>query len=491
MSIIQIQNLSFTYNGSSESVFDNVSLQIDTEWKLGLSGRNGKGKTTLLKLLTETYEYTGTINHSTMFEYFPYTVEQEEADVLSIAYQINPYLEAWSLTKELSLLQLDKSILDRIYSSLSSGEKTKVLLAILFNKESSFLLIDEPTNHLDFEARLVVSNYLRKKKGYILVSHDRDFLDTCVDHMLVITRNNIEVQRGNFSSWWFNKEAQDQYDVTQNTKLKRAINRLEIAAKATSEWSDKVEVSKNVKVAGLKPDKGYIGHKSAKMMQRSKNIERRIDTAIEDKKGLLNNIEEKEDLKLFPLQFFQQTLIVVENLSIQYHQLPLFKDLNFKIENEDRINLRGINGCGKSSIIKALMHWDIPYTGTIQFNPQLIVSYLPQDTHHLKGSLKQFIVQNELDEPLFKAILRKLDFTREQFEIDLDAYSMGQKKKVLIAKSLSEKAHLYIWDEPLNYIDVYSRMQIEDLLLRFKPTLLFVEHDQSFCDTIATKIISL
>ena len=116
-----------------------------------------------------------------------------------------------------------------------------------------------------------------------------------------------------------------------------------------------------------------------------------------------------------------------------------------------------------------------------------MISYIPQDTSHLKGSLSTFIHENQLDESLFKAILRKLDFSRIQFEKDLSEYSGGQKKKVLIAKSLTEKAHLLIWDEPLNFVDIISRIQIESLILNHTPTIIFVEHDISFCENIATK----
>ena len=105
--------------------------------------------------------------------------------------------------------------------------------------------------------------------------------------------------------------------------------------------------------------------------------------------------------------------------------------------------------------------------------------------------MTDYALENSIDESLFKAILRKLDFSREQFEKDISSFSGGQKKKVLIAKSLCEKAHLYIWDEPLNFIDVISRMQIEELLLEYSPTLLFVEHDSEFCKNVATKIVEL
>ena len=121
----------------------------------------------------------------------------------------------------------------------------------------------------------------------------------------------------------------------------------------------------------------------------------------------------------------------------------------------------------------------------------MIMSYISQDTSHLKGSFKEYVEGEAIDESLFRAILDKLDFNPNSIDKDLSELSAGQKKKVLIAKSLSQKANLYIWDEPLNYIDIISRMQIEKLILEYKPTMIFVEHDYMFNENIATKIIQL
>ena len=109
----------------------------------------------------------------------------------------------------------------------------------------------------------------------------------------------------------------------------------------------------------------------------------------------------------------------------------------------------------------------------------------------LHGTIKEYAAQNNIDETLFMTILRKLDFSRVQFEKRIEEYSGGQKKKVLLAGSLLKQAHLYIWDEPLNFIDVFSRMQIEELILKFKPTMILVEHDKMFMEHVATKIVEL
>ena len=204
---------------------------------------------------------------------------------------------------------------------------------------------------------------------------------------------------------------------------------------------------------------------------------------------MLKNVEKTEPLKLEPLKFHSDELIVLTDVSVKYDDKIVNKPISFKVEQGDRIILNGKNGSGKSSILKLILGNSIKHTGTINVSSGLIISYVQQDTSHLKGLLSDFIEEYEIDETLFKSILRKMDFDRIQFEKDISHYSGGQKKKLLIAKSLCEKAHLYIWDEPLNFIDIYSRMQIEELIQSFNPTMVFVEHDQTFQQTIATKIV--
>lgn len=492
MSLINVTNLTFGYDGSYDNIFENVSFQIDTDWKLGFTGRNGRGKTTFLNLLTGKYEYRGTISTKINFEYFPFAVTNPEDYTLDVIETVYPDYLQWQVMRELSLLQVSEAVLYRPFATLSPGEQTKVMLATLFLKENSFLLIDEPTNHLDMHARKLVSDYLSTKHGFILVSHDRAFLDNCIDHILSINKTNLEIQKGNFSSWWENKRLQDNFELAENEKLRKDITRLSSAAKRTAGWSDKVETTKfGTRNSGIKPDKGYIGHKSAKMMKRSKAIEARQQAAIEDKSRLLKNIESSERLKISQLNFHADRFVEFGNISIFYGGKAACEGVSFTIEQGDRLALCGKNGSGKSSLIKLICGADLTYTGTFSKASQLKISYVSQDTAQLSGSLSDYAAANNIDESLFKAILRKLDFSRVQFEKDMSDFSGGQKKKVLIARSLCEKAHLHIWDEPLNFIDVISRMQIEALLLEYAPTILFVEHDTAFCNNIATKTVEL
>ena len=575
MSMINVSGLTFGYEGSGENLFENVSFRLDTDWRLGFTGRNGRGKTTFLKLLLGEYEYTGSITSSVGFEYFPYAVGDENEDILALAYRLGGDFEQWELERELSLLGLGDDILFRSYSTLSMGERTKVLLALMFLGSERFMLIDEPTNHLDMEARELVARYLASKRGFILVSHDRSFLDACTDHTLAINRADITVTAGSFSVWYHNKQLRDNFEAAEDEKLRREISRLNESARRTASWSDTAERGK----IGFDPRKveknmnrrAYEGAKSKKLMSRAKAAEKRIEAQLEEKQSLLKNIEETEELHLNPLSCPVNRLAELSHVSVwrgmpgseqlsgqkqvfgpeqmpkseqmpeseqmpkleqmpwseqmpkleqitEMEQIPaqgrlILTDVSFKVEVGDRICLAGANGCGKSTLIQLLlgdgrpyeeaskiantqakitsMREGIYYTGDLYRASGLVISYLPQDVSSLSGTLTEFESQNGVDRVLFRAILRKLDFPRSLFDADLSTYSAGQKKKVALARSLAERAQLYIWDEPLNYIDIYSRMQIEALLSETDATVIFVEHDRAFRDAVATKVIEL
>ena len=488
MSLIKVSDLTFAYDGSYENVFENVSFQLDTNWKLGFTGRNGRGKTTFLNLLMGKFPYQGSISSSVSFSCFPYDVGDRTRLAVDVVDEIYPDYEYWKLSRELHLLQLEDDILYRPFDTLSNGEQTKLLLAVLFLKENNFLLIDEPTNHLDIRGREVVSRYLNKKKGFILVSHDRTFLDGCVDHILSINKTNIEVCKGDFSTWYENKQRQDAFEQAQNEKLRDEIRHLETAAKQKADWSDRVEATK---IGTHAYDRGYIGHKAEKMMARSKAIEKRQLAAVEEKSKLLKNIERSDALKIFQSDYHSSRLVSLQDVSVRYGEEPVCEGVSFDILKGDRISIQGINGCGKSSIIKLICGQDIPHAGLVRIGNGLRISYVAQDTSFLRGKLSDHARENGIDESLFLAMLAKLDVPKSQMEKDMSALSAGQKKKVLLARSICQDAHLHIWDEPMNYIDIISRMQIEELLLKFKPTILFVEHDRMFCENVATKIIQL
>ena len=507
MAQIKVNDLSFSYGSSFDPIFEHVSFTIDTSWKLGFIGRNGKGKTTFLNLLLGKYEYSGSISMDWPCDYFPYKILPEELERTAdeLMEQWKPGVESWRVMCELSELCVDAELLYRPIQTLSFGERTKVMLAVLFAGENDFLLIDEPTNHLDQEARDIVKKYLAGKKGFILVSHDRDLLDACIDHVLVLNRSTIEVQAGNFSSWWDNKTRADAFAKAENEKHLKEIGRLKATMQQSQSWATKNE---NTKI-GYDPIKehdrskntrSYIGAKTKKMESRVKVFEQRMERNIAEKEGLLQDIEQIRDLRLSPMDHYKDRLVETRDLSLRYRDADseVFSGLTFEIRNGDRVFLQGRNGCGKTSLIKAILAsagigdmGNIELNGMLQTASNLKISYINQDTSHLHGDLRMHAFENQVDYSLFLSVLRQLALEQAQFEKKIEEFSEGQKKKVLIATSLLTPAHLYIWDEPLNYIDVFSRMQLEKLISEYTPTMLIVEHDVRFKEKMATKIVEM
>ena len=488
MSLIQIQNLTFGYDGSFYNVFDGLNLRLDTDWRCGLAGRNGRGKTTLLKLLSGELQGRGTVTAAVRFEYFPYPLNHPNLPLLEALSQACPGAQRWKLERELSLLGLADSF-EKPFSLLSEGQKTRALLAAMFLREGGFPLIDEPTNHLDGAGRALLASYLQKKQGFILVSHDRAFLDACIDHLVSINKSDVEVRAGSFSSWYKDRLERDAADREKDARLKKEAASYSQAAKRAAGWADKVEATRyNTFVAGIKADRGHVGAQSAKMMKRAKAVEARMEKAASERLTLLKNTEETDALKLTPLIYHSERLLELKDISFPFCALSEF---SLTLIRGERVALQGANGTGKTSLLRLCAGEEIPHGGEVWRGGSLTWSIVTQSTDHLSGGLAEYAARCGIDKSLYFAVLRKLGFDRAQLEGDLAGFSGGQKKKAMIARSLCEKAHLYIWDEPLNFIDLFSRIQIEELLKEYRPTMLFVEHDAAFVGAAATRRVTV
>ncbi len=493
MALIQITDLTFAYDGSYDNVFEHLSAQVDTAWRLGLTGRNGRGKTTLLHLLSGQEDARGRVHMPVKPLYFPFAVADPSQTTRAVVSQLMGEEEEWRLLCELAELEVASDALERPFDTLSHGEQTKVLLAALFARDAVYPLIDEPTNHLDLHGRQLVGDYLRRKDGFLLVSHDRDFLNRAVDHILALNRSDVRVCRGNYDTYEENLRRQNAYETERNKQLGRDIRRLEESVRRAAEWSAKAEGAKfhiAPSVAAV-VDRGYVGAKAARVMQKSKNLMRRRQDELDEKRSLMKNVEKVGELRLSPLSYPKPRLIEVRGAAVRYGERIVCAPVTFSVLRGERVALTGKNGAGKSSVLKALCGQSDALCGDVEVGSGLKLSIVPQDTSFLTGSLAAFIAGTGVDETLFKAILRNMDMKREQFDKDMRAFSAGQKKKVLLARSLCESAHLYVWDEPLNYIDVLSREQLEELITAFQPTMLLVEHDRRFLQNIDCKVVEL
>lgn len=497
MGTIQISNLFFKYDQMADWLFDGVDLSIDSSWKLGLIGRNGRGKSTLLHLLMGELSYSGSIVSDLSFSYYPQPVADASRSAREVAISVAGILDydVWRIETEMEKLQISLSVLDRSFDTLSPGEQTKVLLAAMFADESGFQLLDEPTNHLDIEGREVVANYLRGKRGFIVVSHDRGFLNDVIDHVISINRNDIDVYQGNFDTWEREKTAADEAEHHEKVQLKKEIKKLQSSAAKKENWAQQTEKSKqkNIKMdQHTNLDKGFLGHKSAKMMKKASNIQKRADEAIEKKQSLLKNIEITDPISLNYVEIKHFDQVIWANDFQMVNQSIQTPAVSFKVKTGQVTALLGKNGIGKSTIFKEIMGIDQPFEqiGDIQVKKSIKISYLPQETK-IRGTIGQVAEKEQYDVERVFSNLRKLGFERELFNDPIESMSQGQKRKVSLAISLSQEANLYLWDEPFNYLDVITRDQIITAIQKQHPTMLLIDHDIGLIDEIADEKVVL
>lgn len=495
MSTIKITHLTFGFDKQVDLLFEDANLTIDSSWKLGLVGRNGRGKTTLLQLLLGKYASQGEIQFPLRPVYFPATVDDSDQLTYYALLEVADF-ELWELEREMNLIQLDPQVLWQPYQTLSGGEQTKVLLALLFTQEDFFPLIDEPTNHLDLQGRQHVADYLQHKDGFIVVSHDRQFLNQITDHTLAIEKSQLVLYQGNFATYEEQKKLRDEFELAQNRKIKKEVGRLKKTAAEKAEWSRSRETDKygkpSEKGSGGIYDTGFIGARAARTMKRSKNIENRMYDQIEAKEGLLKDLEDVDRLTMNYQPSRHAQLLKVENLALNYaEQESLFAPLSFELKRGEITALTGPNGIGKSSVLHYLLGTFAGEASGELLRPNAKISYVRQNYESNRGNLQDFAEANQLDYSAFLNNLRKLGMERNVFQNKIEEMSMGQRKKVELAKSLAQEAELYIWDEPLNYLDVFNQKQLEDLLLQVKPTMLIVEHDQTFLNNVHANQIAM
>lgn len=395
MGKIIFEKVDFHYPEIYTPVFEKVSICVDTQWKLGLIGRNGRGKTTLLRLMSGELSPTGGgIKRDVNVEYFPYhysgdveitmdvikecigglySLEQHLEDAVSLEkyMELDGFCMEGKIRKEAAKIGLKDSVLDRKFDTLSGGERAKALIVALFLKQNTFILLDEPTNHLDSCGKEELGYYLRRKRGFVLVSHDRAFLDCAADHILSINKTNVAIEKGNYTTWENNKRMIEEYERRTSENLQREITRMEESIVQKRDWA---EVSNKQKYH-------FASHSRTNGVQayfvQAKRNEMRIQNNIEEKKKLLRNYEESREL-WFEQEKKEGWLIKTEELSFSYVKGErLIQNLSLEIREHDAVWIQGKNGSGKSTLLK-LLTGEIAHP-SVSYNGDVVFSALPQE----------------------------------------------------------------------------------------------------------------
>ena len=495
-----------------KKILDGLTFQVDSGERVGLLGKNGCGKTTLLRILTGQLDWdegevvlapdkrVGLISQIPVYP-AGYTVEdvldtafrplremEEEMEQLAARMergedpallrrydQLTAAFEAGGgydtdtrKNKVCSGLQIGPGMREQLFDRLSGGEKTRVNLGRLILEDTDILLLDEPTNHLDLKATEWLEEYLDKFKGTVLaVSHDRWFLDRVVDRVIEIQEWKAEFYSGNYSFYGVEKERRYQEKLKQYEKEQAKIQQLEKAAEQLRIWA-------------------YSGND--KIFKRAQSMEKRIERMRTTDRPTR---ERKMEVRFGEREFRGDEVLTIKGLSKSFGQRALFSGVDLEVVGGERIALLGDNGTGKSTLIKILMGEEGPDEGKIRMGPTVKIGYLPQIIHfdHPERSLLDTMLY-ELDctAQTARNRLASFKFRGEDVFKPVSALSGGEQSRLRLCMLMDEKINLLILDEPTNHLDIQSREWIEEAVEEYEGNLLFVSHDRYFIDRFATRV---
>jgi len=502
--------------GKTELLHDE-SVGIADGAKVGLIGRNGVGKTTLLKAILGKIEYNGkiefngkvayfsqnigldmektvretieesaTIHHQGTFEKELEEIEQKLTDPSKYPTNENEltklserYSELLAKKAEhsntkpsgklkgiLQKLDVPETWLDQKVGALSTGQRIIIALVQILSSEADFLLLDEPTNHLDFKRLDILENYLKTFKGTVfMVTHDRYFLDQVCDTIIKIEKGKLLKYNGNYSTYLKARDATFE------------------AQKTAYELENKYLANEKDKIA-------RIGKSPLKVSQgkyREKQLEKRELVEKPD----LDKSQFRTHFEAAPIN--SNRVLEISGLAVGYTK-PLIKDINLNIIPGERIVLIGENGLGKSTLFKTLEGRLPAIIGNMHFDPQARIGYADQEMKDLTSSATLY------DE--INSVVKDMSKTRQQlsmmgFVSDKEVFkpisqlSMGEKSRLNLLRILIEKPNLLLLDEPTNHLDIDAREILETAFLNYDGAILAVSHDRYFIKKIAQRLLKL
>lgn len=516
MILLNVQQVHKSFGANP--ILEQINLTISETERIGLVGKNGAGKSTLLKIITgQLLPDAGTVTlaknktmgylaqdsgldsertiweelllvyievinlekemrrleqqmsdpqlienaeryEKLMEEYARISQDFQEKDGFSYQAQIRSLLKGMGFDEEMWQMKI---------STLSGGQKTRLAMVKLLLTKPDLLILDEPTNYLDIATLTWLEGYLQTYPGAILVvSHDRYFLDKIVTAIYEIEQNRIKKYVGNYSSYQQQKKEEYEQALKLYTRQQAEIKRLE-------EF-----VQKNI----VRASTTKRAQSRRKVLEKMERMERpATDSSLS---RLSFEIE----------RMTGNDVLTVSDLSIGYHQ-PIAEHITFRVERGERIAIVGPNGIGKSTLLKTLLGEIAPQAGAFQWGAQVKVGYYDQEQSQLDEN-KRVIDEIWDDYPLMpeleiRSLLGQFLFSGEEVEKRVSVLSGGEKARLALAKLLLTKANVLLLDEPTNHLDLYSKEVLEQALLEYPGTLLFISHDRYFLNRISTRTLEL
>lgn len=494
-------------------VLNNIDITVQKGEKVGLIGTNGSGKSTILKIIAGQESIDSgslSIRNNISIGYLSQIPEEKDIivkDYINSAFkeiiELKEKLERYEdklltedykvitkymnlqekfislggyeyetkIQKILPVFNITEEMLNRNFNTLSGGEKTIISLIRLLLQEPDVLLLDEPTNHLDINKMIWLEKTLKNYKGtIILVSHDRYFMDNVINKVYLLTKRGIEVYHGNYSYY-----------------IKESENRLLLELKNYKDQQKQITAMKN-SIKRLREYGRLCGPSGGEIFfRRAASIEKRLEK--------LEKLDKPEDKKKLNITFDMDSrsgkdVLTINNLYLSYGTKEIFNNLNLSIKYQDRLCLVGDNGVGKSTLIKEILKGN----NSIKLGSNIKIGYIPQEIGFedinlsvLEEARKYFIGP----EQYLRSALFKYLFAGENIHKKIKYLSGGEKVRLKIFCLIQNSYNFLILDEPTNHIDIDTREMLEESLMEFTGTILFVSHDRYFINKIATGIIEI
>lgn len=484
--MLQIKNISKEYG--VKQILSDVSFVLDKNEKVAIVGKNGAGKSTLLKILSGKEDYDSgeiKIPNGSKISYLPQVV-----DVINDKQTSREYIregsvktEDFEIEKVAAIFKLEEKLLDSPLNQLSGGQKTKIALIKTLLTNADFILLDEPTNNLDLESLLWLETFIKNSKSsFIIVSHDRRFLDNVSDKVIEITsEGTVNVEKGSYTEYLKRME-----DKIERNKLDYINQQSEICKLQETIEDKKKAAAKGAKYAGTDNDKmlrNFKRENASGSAKEAKRMEKRIEQ--------MEKVEKPENYRPLEINISESwktgdRTITARSLKIGVGDFEA-GPFNFDIRYGDKVCFIGSNGAGKTTLIKTILNEYQPKSGEISIGSKISFGNLTQEHENLplEKTLLEFIeLKTGLEEHLIYNLLKKFNFREDQFRKKIETLSPGEQTRLLLALFSEQEINTLILDEPSNHLDIEALGAIEEAVSNYNGTVIIISHDRYLIEKI-------